>query len=267
MADIEVKFGSPTVTDQNGVSRAKVAHHISEIAKLMEAGHRVVVTAGGAIAQGRAKNVERLRAQGRRVPNPKKETDLQKRSYASRGSGSAYMTWEVEAAAQGIETAQVPTTTRETQDEEESQALRELLLHNLELGIVSVINGNDATSPEGALDIAHSRDNDKVAALVAKLLHLDHLCYLTDVDGLLDDKGIVVPTVTSRNYREALGFIREEGNGENGGMASKVTQAHRITYDGVTAHIGNAQADLQELIAGDVVGVGTHFPLWTPHNP
>ncbi len=264
MARIEVKYGSPTVTDEGGMSRAKVAHHISEISKLMEAGHKVVVTAGGAIAQGRAKHVERLSAGGRRVPNPKRETDLDKRSYASRGSGSAYMMWEEEADAYGIVTAQVPVTTREAKDKEEGRALQELLLHNMELDIVSVINGNDATSPEGASDIALSRDNDKVGAHVAELLGLDHLCYLTDVDGLLNNQGIVVPTVTSRNFKEALGFIRKEGNGESGGMESKVTQAHRVTYYGVEAHIGNAQAELLPIIGGEI---GTHFPVWTPHNP
>jgi len=174
------------------------------------------------------------------------------------------MVWEEEAAHYGIETAQVPATTRETQDEEESRALRELLLHNMELGVVSVINGNDATNPEGIADLAHSRDNDKVAALVARLLRIDHICYLTDVDGLLDDQRLVVPTVTAANYTEALGFIRDEGNGESGGMRSKVTEAHKLAQVGIEAHIGNAQADLSAIIAGDI---GTHFPIWTPHNP
>ncbi|HXE09815.1 MAG TPA: hypothetical protein VN554_00105, partial [Verrucomicrobiae bacterium] len=213
------------MTDENGMSRAKVAHHVAQIFQLREAGHRVVLTAGGATAQGRGKHNRRLIAAGEAPVDPKKETDIQKRSYASRGSGSAYMVWEEEAAHYGIETAQVPATTRETQDEEESRALRELLLHNMELGVVSVINGNDATNPEGIADLAHSRDNDKVAALVARLLRIDHICYLTDVDGLLDDQRLVVPTVTAANYTEALGFIRDEGNGESGGMRSKVTEA------------------------------------------
>lgn len=265
MANIEVKFGSPTVTDENGMSREKVAHHVVQIARLVhEQGHRVIVTAGGAMAQGRAKQNQRLIAAGQPPLDPEKETDLDKRSFASQGSGSAYMTWEEEAAVHDIFTAQVQATTKETMDEEEGRALRELLLRNMELGLVSVINGNDATNAEGAVDLPHSRDNDRVAALVARLVPIDQICYLTDVDGLLDDNRLVVPTVTSENFTEALGFIRDEGNGESGGMRSKVTEAYKLAQVGVEAHIGNAQADLSAIIAGDI---GTRFPTWSAHNP
>ena len=52
----------------------------------------------------------------------------------------------------------------------------------LQKGIVPVINENDTTSTE---EIKFG-DNDKLSALVAKLLHANLLVILSDVDGLLD---------------------------------------------------------------------------------
>ena len=52
----------------------------------------------------------------------------------------------------------------------------------LELGAVPVVNENDTV----ATDEIRFGDNDRLAALVAHLVHADALVLLSDVDGLYD---------------------------------------------------------------------------------
>lgn len=260
MSLIEVKLGSPTVTDERGMSHAKVSHAAEGVVGLIEEGHEVVVTSSGAIATGRAMYLQRLKErlvrQGKEF-EPFEETDEHKRSYASIGSAPAYMAWQIALNSLGYEAGQVLVTSREIQDLEEGAACLELLRHNLSLGIVSVINGNDATSREGVDDIAHSRDNDLVAARIAQHLPVDVLCYLTDVDGLMDGNGEVVSVVEEKDLSAAYGLIHDDGNGESGGMRSKVTQANMVAGAGISAHIANAAASLSAVVAGES---GTYFP-------
>ena len=52
----------------------------------------------------------------------------------------------------------------------------------LELGVVPIVNENDTV----ATDEIRFGDNDRLAALVAHLVHADLLVLLSDVDGLYD---------------------------------------------------------------------------------
>ena len=62
----------------------------------------------------------------------------------------------------------------------------------LELGVVPVVNENDTV----ATTEIRFGDNDRLAALVAHLVHADLLVLLTDVDGLYD--GDPAPARTPR---------------------------------------------------------------------
>ncbi len=265
MAKVETKYGSPTVTTRAGMSKSKVRHHSGEVAGLVKDGHEVIVTSSGATVTGRALHRAAQRKKlGQQEGRPKaeKETDILKRSFASRGSAQAYMAWQGALALHGLETAQVPVTSHEIEDLEEGSALREILLEHLNIGVISVVNGNDATSREGITDLNKSRDNDEVAAHIAQLVPVDHLCLLINEDGLLDGSGLVVPEIGPHNIEWARSLVGPNGDGESGGMRSKLNSGFKTagSGSGTTVHIANANADLRSVIAGDV---GTHIP---PHN-
>jgi glutamate 5-kinase len=128
----------------------------------------------------------------------------------------------------------------------------------LELGVVPVVNENDAV----ATDEIRFGDNDRLAALVAHLLHADALLLLSDVDGLYDGDPRkpgtrLVSEVTGDADLAGVTAGRTGGSGVGtGGMASKVDAAQVATSAGVhvvltsAAHAGNALAGEQ---------VGTHF--------
>jgi glutamate 5-kinase len=265
MARIEVKYGSPTVTTRAGMSHTKVRHHAAEMAGLRKAGHEIVATASGATVAGRA--LHRIAERKRLLkpdesPREEQETDIVKRGFAGKGSAQAYMAFHVALARHGIETAQVPVTSHQIEDPEEGEALREILLHYLSIGTIPVANGNDAVSREGITDLNKSRDNDEVAAHIAELITVDHLCMLTNEDGLLDGSGLVVPEIGPHNIEWARSLIGPNGDGESGGMRSKLDAGFKTAGagTGTIVHIANANAGLQDVIAGNV---GTHIP---PHN-
>src|SRR5665811_847435 len=114
----------------------------------------------------------------------------------------------------------------------------------LDLGIVPVVNENDTV---GTHEIRFG-DNDRLAALVAHLVHADALVLLSDVDALYD--GPPSRTGTSR-----VPLIRENGDLKNvkvrgsgtgvgtGGMATKIEAAAIATAAGITTMLtSTAQA-------------------------
>ena len=90
----------------------------------------------------------------------------------------------------------------------------------LQKGIVPVINENDTTSTE---EIKFG-DNDKLSALVAKLLHANLLVILSDVEGLLDDKKKVIYFEVNEITPEIITVSSGTSNIQvaRGGMKTKI---------------------------------------------
>ena len=115
----------------------------------------------------------------------------------------------------------------------------------LELGVVPVVNENDAIAD----DEIRFGDNDRLAALVAHLVGADLLVLLTDTPGLLTADPRLDPTaslieeiVEVDHELEALAGGAGSGRG-SGGMASKVAAAKIAAWSGVRAVIAAADRD------------------------
>ena len=122
----------------------------------------------------------------------------------------------------------------------------------LDLGVVPVVNENDAVATE---EIRFG-DNDRLAALVAHLVRADALILLSDVDGLYDGDprtpgARLVTEVTSPADLVGLeiGGTGTAGLG-TGGMASKVSAAALATGAGVPVLLTSA-ARITEALAGE----------------
>jgi glutamate 5-kinase len=139
---------------------------------------------------------------------------------------------------------------------------RQTLQVLLELGVVPVVNENDAIAD----DEIRFGDNDRLAALVSHLLTADHLVLLTDQAGLLSDdprrntgasliEEIVEVDQSLERLAGGAGTVRGSG-----GMASKLAAAKIAAWSGVKAVIAAAGRPgvLADAIAG-APGVGTVF--------
>src|SRR5215469_10142253 len=139
---------------------------------------------------------------------------------------------------------------------------RGTLRHLVDLGVVPVVNENDAVADE---EIRFG-DNDRLAALVAHLVGAQLLVLLTDTPGLLTadprrdrEASLIEEVVEIDQQLERVAGGRGSAVG-SGGMASKLAAAKIATWSGVRTVIADAGRTgvLSAALAGEP-GVGTVF--------
>ena len=121
---------------------------------------------------------------------------------------------------------------------------RGTLRHLVDLGVVPIVNENDAVADE---EIRFG-DNDRLAALVAHLVGAQLLVLLTDAPGLLtadprrDAEASLIEEVVEIDHQlERLAGGPGSAVG-SGGMASKLAAAKIATWSGVQTVIADAGA-------------------------
>ena len=119
---------------------------------------------------------------------------------------------------------------------------RQTLGRLLELGVVPVVNENDAVADE---EIRFG-DNDRLAALVAHLVGADLLVLLTDTAGLLTgdptrtaDTSLIEEVVEIDHELELIAGGPDPAPG-SGGMGSKLAAAKIAVWSGIEAVIADA---------------------------
>jgi glutamate 5-kinase len=239
-ADLIVKYGSSTVTNETGVDRERMAHHADEIAGLQKAGFGVVLVSSGAIAVGRAMWQERRTEQTPDV-----------RSLATIGSAGIMGAWQEMLGEHRVVAGQVLVTHREIDEPAEGSMLLELLRNNLNRGIVSVINENDALSDAEIAALSYGGDNDGLARHIAVATKATRLLLLTEVDGLLDDSGETVRSITPASDESVIALAGPSNGIGRGGMKSKLEAALAAARQGIVTHIASADASLTDVILSE----------------
>lgn len=250
---IVAKIGSSSITDDQGlVNEAAVAKYVAGVAALRRAGHLVVGVTSGAIAAG-------LPALGLGGTNrPSDSVTLQ--AVAAIGQTRLMATYERAYAGHDLLAGQVLLTPLDFLVRDQYLHARGTLTRLLELGVVPMVNENDATAD----DEIRFGDNDRLAALVAHLVGADMLVLLTDTAGLftadprIDDSATLIDEITATD-RELDAAVGGAGSARgSGGMASKLAAARIAAWSGVRAVIAAANRPdvLVDAVAG-VPGVGT----------
>ena len=250
---VVVKIGSSSLTTEAGQVDGDVIGRLAgEIAGLRRAGHRVVVVTSGAIAVGWAS----LGSGGSRPNDP---GVLQ--AVSAVGQPRLMRSWQDSLAEHGLVAGQVLLAPLDFMHRQQYLHARGTFDHLLELGVVPVVNENDAVADE---EIRFG-DNDRLAALVAHLVRADLLVLLTDTPGLLtadprrSDQASLIEEVVDIDHRleEVAGGPGAVGSG---GMASKLAAAKIAIWSGFPAVIADAT---RPGVLGDAVdgvpGVGTVF--------
>jgi glutamate 5-kinase len=163
-------------------------------------------------------------------------------------------TWDAAFASHGVVPGQVLLAPLDFVHRQQYLHARQTLERLLELGVVPVVNENDAVAD----DEIRFGDNDRLAALVAHLLAADLLVLLTDTPGLftrdprLDAGASLIEEV--REVDASLEQLATAGGSErgSGGMASKLAAAKMAAWSGVRAVI--AAASRADVVAGAIAG-------------
>ena len=246
---VVVKVGSSSLTTAaGGIDPERVRDLVDVLAKLRAGGAEVVLVSSGAIAAGLAPLG--LRKRPKALPA--------QQAAASVGQGLLVHRYTEELARHGVIAGQVLLTvddvTRRTHYRNAYQTFAKLL----ELGVLPIVNENDTV----ATSEIRFGDNDRLAALVAHLVHADLLVLLSDVDGLYDanpaDPGSsLLPEVLSVDelVDVRIGKTGAAGLG-TGGMQTKVDAARIATGAGIPVVLTSADRAGAALAGGQV---GTLF--------
>ena len=253
MSRVVVKIGTSSITDDEGaVYRGTIAKLCREVAALRASGSDVVIVTSGAIAAG----LPELGLGG--ANRPSDAVTLQ--AVATVGQLALMEVYRAELASHGLVSGQVLLTPHDFIVRAQYLHARQTLTCLLELGVVPVVNENDAIAD----DEIRWGDNDRIAALVANLVDADRLVLLTDTEGVLTgDPRVehaaslieVIHEIDSQTEAMAGGAGTVRGSG---GMASKLAAAKIASWSGVDTVIANAAREdvVADAVAG-APGVGT----------
>lgn len=235
---IVVKIGSRAIM---GGDDGRFQMLADQAAALIRRGHSIVIVSSGAVGLG----AKRLGIGGR----PKSLPMVQ--AAAAVGQSRLMQAYEAAFAVHGIPVAQVLLTHAGIKDRERYLNVQRAMDALFELGVVPIINENDAVSTEEL----KFGDNDQLAAMVAPLVSADLLVLLTDVEGLLDADKARIPVV--HDPEQVRQFIwQHSSNVSLGGMLSKVGAAERALRGGLPVVIGPASDPrvLERIMDGDDLG-------------
>ena len=253
---IVAKFGTSLLTaGSDKLDHEVMSSLVAQVVRLREGGAEVIVVTSGAIAAGR----HRLNLnEGRRSP-PLRQV------LASVGQSHLMETYDRLFAKHDVVVAQTLLTRRDLSDRGGYLNARNTLMALLALGVVPIVNENDAVAVEEIAE-NHIGDNDNLSALVANLVDADLLALLTDTGGLhtsdprRDPEAELIPRV-ERITEEIEGLADDSATPHGvGGMVTKLEAAKLATAGGTDVVIANGhEPEVLERLAR-AEPVGTLFP-------
>lgn len=248
---IVVKVGSSSLTGTAGskLDNAAVDALVDALAAARNNGAEILLVSSGAIATGLAPLSLRSR--------PKDLATQQ--AAASVGQGMLMHRYTESFARHGITAGQILLTAEDVIRRSHYQNAQRTLNRLLALDVVPIINENDTV----ATHEIRLGDNDRLAALVAHLVHADLLVLLSDVDSLYtgDPRKAGTKPISEVRTIADLEHIEVHRNGRSGvgtgGMATKVEAARIAMTAGIPVVLtGTGQASAA--LSGNRIGTFFH---------
>ena len=171
---IVVKIGSSLLAhDENLTLRyAFINGLLSDLAKLQQEGHDIILTSSGSVALG-------LNMVGRR---PEEAGILDKQAAAACGQPLLMNAYRQIASEHNMNVAQMLVTVDDMEDRRRFLNIKNTMMRLFENDILPIINENDSVATRDL----RVGDNDRLSAKVAQMIEADQLIILTSVEGLYD---------------------------------------------------------------------------------
>jgi len=246
---IVVKVGSSSLTcAEGGIDPDRVRALVDVLGAARARGAELVLVSSGAIAAGLAPLGLRSRPRALAA----------QQAAAAVGQGLLVHRYTEELARHGVVAGQVLLTVDDVIRRAQYRNAHQTLARMLELGVLPIVNENDTV----ATSEIRFGDNDRLAALVAHLVHADLLVLLSDVDGLYD-----APPGRPGSRRvdevrswDALAGVEVGASGSRvgtGGMVTKLEAARMATGAGIPVVLTSAER-AGDALAGERTGTLFH---------
>ena len=246
---IVVKVGSSSLTTAaGGIDPARVRRLVEVLAAVRGGGAELVLVSSGAIAAG-------LSPLGLKT-RPRDLATQQAAASVGQGLLMGYYTHLF--GTHGLEVGQVLLTVDDVTRRGHYRNAYRTFGRLLELGVVPIVNENDTV----ATHEIRFGDNDRLAALVAHLVHADALILLSDVDSLytghpkLPDSRMISDVYSDADLVGIDISTRGAAVG-TGGMITKVDAARIATSAGIPTVLTSA-AQVSGALTGEAVGTIFH---------
>ena len=244
---IVVKIGSSLIATYKMKPRtAQLRSLVKQISLLKNRGVDVVLVSSGAIVLGLGELNESVRP-----------TDLaQLQARAAIGQSVLMKLYNDLFKKNKLKCGQVLLTWEDFDNRERFVNARNTLEAILDAGVIPIINENDTIST----DEIKFGDNDKLAALVASLIHADLFLILSDVEGLYDLKGeekkIFEEIKEITREIEGLASGPSDKNVSRGGMIAKLHAIKIATHANIPCVIGHGELEnvLLRIFEGEKIG-------------
>ena len=246
---VVVKVGSSSLTTATGgIDPERIRVLVDVLASTRLAGRELVLVSSGAIAAGLAPLALRTRPQ-----------DLAtQQAAASVGQGLLMGHYTQLFGQYGLGVGQVLLTVDDVTRRGHYRNAYRTFGRLLELGVVPIVNENDTV----ATHEIRFGDNDRLAALVAHLVHAGALILLSDVDALYSEhpaKPTARKITDVRNEGDLAGidFAARGAAVGTGGMITKIDAARIATSAGIPVVLA-AATDVEPALRGQPVGTLFH---------
>jgi glutamate 5-kinase len=265
---VVVKVGSSSLTTAAGaLDGDRLVALVEALAARRLAGADVVLVSSGSIAAGLSP-----------LGLARRPRDLAtQQAAASVGQGRLVARYTAAFHRHAIPVGQILLTAEDVVRRTHYRNAQRTLYRLLRLGVVPVVNENDTV----ATHEIRFGDNDRLAALVAHLVHADALVLLSDVDALYDGPpsrpgARRIERVRRLSELDQVDIGSAGSSVGTGGMVTKIEACRIATSSGIPVLLTSAD-NVQDALAGKPVGTwfdatGRRTPtrlLWLAHaaNP
>jgi glutamate 5-kinase len=238
----------------------RIAGLAEQLHRLRSSGRKVVLVSSGAIGAGLG------------LLGLTKRPDDLPHLQAAAAVGQAHLIRQYDDCLRkhGYHAAQLLLTANDFKQRARYLNVRNTLLTLFEYGTIPIVNENDTVS----VDEIRFGDNDRLAALVANLLHAPLLVILSVIDGLLDgdpeDPASKVIPLVEKWDEGLLGLASTSRSSRGtGGMQTKLDAARMATAVGENVIIANGRNPrvLDDILDGKEIGTlflaqGAALPAW-----
>lgn len=250
---VVVKVGTNSIVKENGqVDYRQIDRIAYTCSSMMQEGYEVILVTSGAVAVGAS--MMRVDKYPQTIP--------EKQAFSSIGQQSLMTLYAHSFQHYNQNVGQILFTRDVIDFPKSKENMINALNALIEMGVIPIINENDAVAVEEINHITKLGDNDNLSALVARLIDADLLVIMSDVDGLynknpheFEDAELIdhIGKINDDIYRMATGKGSEFSSG---GMTTKLQAAEiMMSYDS-SMIVANSEDPtiLFEILKGNHIG-------------
>ncbi len=251
MKKVVIKIGSSFFINKNKINQENIDSLVKQISILKNKGISCCLISSGAVAVG----VKKLELKN------KPSNIVMKQACAAIGQMSLMQEYEEAFNRYNIKCAQILLNHDDFGNRKRMISLQQTMERLLELGVVPVVNENDAL----AVEEIKVGDNDTLSAMTSLAIGADLLVLVSDIDGLYTANPRVDSSATLISQVDKIDdSIRKMagGAGSNlgtGGMSTKIKAAEIATSSNIPMMIVNKEKINSLSQIADGINLGTLF--------